>query len=333
MKIDAFNHFSPASYLEEVYRLHPTHPAATLFRNVPELWDVEARLRLLDEFDDYAQVLSLGNPPLETLGPPTETPRLAQLANDTLAATCRVRPDRFLGFVASLPMNNPEASVIEARRAVRELGARGVQLFTNVLGKPLSAPEFFPVLATMAELDLPVLVHPMRLANHPDYATEKESEAEIWFTFGWPYETSACMTRLIFAGVFDKLPTLKILTHHMGGMIPYFADKIALGFSQIFFGSVDHNPLVDKLSLKQEPLAYFRMLYGDTATNGSVSAMLCGHAFFGGDRALFATDAPFDPRGGRHLIGRTIAAVEALPIAQGEKLQIFEGNVRKLMGL
>jgi len=61
--------------------------------------------------------------------------------------------------------------------------------------------------------------------------------------------------------------------------------------------------------------------------------MHCGHAFFGGDRALFATDAPFDPRGGRHLIGRTIAAVEALPIAQGEKSQIFEGNVRKLMGL
>src|SRR5204862_1838124 len=104
-----------------------------LFRNVPELWDVEARLRLLDEFDDYAQVLSLGNPPLETLGPPTETPRLAQLANDTLAATCRVRPDRFLGFVASLPMNNPEASVIEARGVARELSGCGVQPFTTLL--------------------------------------------------------------------------------------------------------------------------------------------------------------------------------------------------------
>ena len=61
-----------------------------------------------------------------------------------------------------------------------------------------------------------------------DYATEDHSENEIWFTFGWPYETSACVTRLIFSGLFDKLPNLKIITHHMGGMIPYFADKVGL---------------------------------------------------------------------------------------------------------
>ena len=230
-------------------------------------------------------------------------------------------------------MNNPEASVVEARRTVKELGACGVQLFTNVLNKPLSAAEFFPVLATMAELDRPILVHPMRLANHPDYLSEKESEAEIWFTFGWPYETSACMARLIFSGVFDKLPGLKVLTHHMGGMIPYFADKIALGFSQIFHGTPGHNPLVDKLGLKKEPLEYFKMLYGDTATNGSVPAMQCGHAFFGSERALFATDAPFDPRGGRQLIERTIQAVEALAITPQEKQQIFEGNLRPIMHL
>ena len=141
------------------------------------------------------------------------------------------------------------------------------------------------------------------------------------------------MARLIFSGVFDKLPGLKVLTHHMGGMIPYFADKIALGFSQIFHGTPGHNPLVDKLGLKKEPLEYFKMLYGDTATNGSVPAMQCGHAFFGSERALFATDAPFDPRGGRQLIERTIQAVEALAITPQEKQQIFEGNLRPIMHL
>ncbi|CAN0383473.1 unnamed protein product [Phaeothamnion confervicola] len=141
------------------------------------------------------------------------------------------------------------------------------------------------------------------------------------------------MTRLIYAGLFDKLPNLKIVTHHMGGMIPYFAEKITLGFEQIFFGSMERNPLAERCGLKRPPLDYFRMLYGDTATNGSVPATLCGHAFFGTQRAVFATDAPFDPDGGVHLVKRTIAAVEALPITAAEKAQIFDGNPRRLFGL
>ena len=131
-------------------------------------------------------------------------------------------------------MNNVEASVAEADRAVKELGARGVQVFTNVAGKPLSAPEFRPVFQCMAAHDLGVWVHPMRTAQFSDYASENESQNEIWFSFGWPYETTACMTRLIYSGLFDELPKLKIVTHHMGGMIPYFSGKIKLGFRQIF---------------------------------------------------------------------------------------------------
>ena len=75
----------------------------------------------------------------------------------------------------------------------------------------------------MAAHDLPVWVHPMRTAQFSDYASEQESQNEIWFSFGWPYETTACMTRLIYSGLFDELPDLKIISHHMGGMIPYFA--------------------------------------------------------------------------------------------------------------
>ncbi len=89
----------------------------------------------------------------------------------------------------------------------------------------------------MAAHDLAVWVHPMRTAQFSDYASEKESQNEIWFSFGWPYETTACMTRLIYSGIFDELPGLKIVSHHMGGMIPYFSGKIKLGFRQIFFGA------------------------------------------------------------------------------------------------
>ena len=172
-------------------------------------------------------------------------------------------------------------------------------MFTNVAGKPLSAPEFRPIFARMAEHDLPVWVHPMRGPNFPDYASEQASEAEIWFSFGWPYETTACMTRLIYSGLFDELPDLKIITHHMGGMIPYFAGKIRLGFRQIFFGTPERNPIAEDAGLKHRPIDYYKMLYADTALNGDIAATRCGHAFFGTSSCLFATDAPFDAEQGR----------------------------------
>ena len=237
MIIDVFNHFMPKAYLDRLAKLAPDHVAVTAFPRLKPLVDVDARLRLLDQFDDLRQVICLANPPLELVATPEQSPELARVANDALAEVCRRHPDRFPAFVASLPMNNVDAWLAEIDRAVTQLGARGIQVFTNVAGKPLSAPEFRPIFQKMVAHDLPVWVHPMRGPKFADYASEKASENEIWFSFGWPYETTACMTRLIYSGIFDELPTLKIISHHMGGMIPYFAGKIKLGFRQIFFGT------------------------------------------------------------------------------------------------
>jgi aminocarboxymuconate-semialdehyde decarboxylase len=151
--------------------------------------------------------------------------------------------------------------------------------------------------------------------------------------FGWPYETTAAMTRLIYSGLFDELPKLKIITHHMGGMIPYFSGKIALGFRQIFYGTPERNPVAEERRLKKPPVDYFRMLYADTALNGAHAATRCGHAFFGTQSCLFATDAPFDAEAGRGLIRNTIAAVEALEISVTEREKIFAGNAQALLKL
>jgi uncharacterized protein len=331
--IDIFNHFMPKAYLDRIGDLIPGHVALTAFPRLRTLWDVDARLRLVDEFEGLQQVLSLANPPLELIAAPDRTPELAHLANDALAELCRKHPDRFPAFIASLPMNNIEASLAEIDRAVNGLGARGIQLFTNVAGRPLSAPEFRPIFQRMAAHDLPVWVHPMRGPNFPDYASETASEAEIWFSFGWPYETSACMTRLIYSKIFDELPDLKIITHHMGGMIPYFAGKINLGFRQIFFGTPQRNPAAEEAGLSKPPMHYFKLLYADTALNGEVAPTRCGHAFFGTASCLFATDAPFDSEQGRGLIANTIKAVEALHVAPAEREQIFAGNARALLKL
>lgn len=331
MIIDIFNHFMPAPYFDRLKKLVPDLPAATAFPRLRTLWDLDARLRLLDQFGDYRQILSLANPPIELLPSPQQAPDYARMANDGLADVCRRHPDRFPGFIASLPMNNIDATLAEIDRAIGDLGAKGIQVFTNVAGRPLSAPEFRPLFARMVQHDLPVWVHPMRGPQFSDYAAESASENEIWFTFGWPYETTACMTRLIYSGLFDEQPDLKIITHHMGGMIPYFAGRIALGFRQIFFGEPSRNPGAE--NLKRAPADYFRMLYADTALNGDAAATACGHAYFGTPNCLFATDAPFDAEQGRGLIAKTIAAVEALDIPGKEKDRIFSGNARALLRL
>jgi predicted TIM-barrel fold metal-dependent hydrolase len=119
----------------------------------------------------------------------------------------------------------------------------------------------------------------------------------------------------------------------MGGMIPFFAEKVALGFQQIFFGAPGRNPIAEKAGLKRPVLDYYHMLYADTALNGSLPATVCGHAFWGTERSLFASDAPFDSLGGKQLIQSTIDAVNGLAISDAEKDSIFEKNARKLMRL
>src|SRR5436190_3680171 len=118
MIIDVFNHFMPKAYLERLGKLIPGHVAVTAFPRLATLWDVDARLALLDQFDGLQQVLSLANPPLELIAPPDQTPELARLANDSLAELCGRHPDRFPAFIESLPMNNIDASLAEVDRAV-----------------------------------------------------------------------------------------------------------------------------------------------------------------------------------------------------------------------
>ena len=333
MPLDIFNHFLPEPVFRRFRTLAPHFKPLEMFEKLPELWSIDHRLESLSAYENYQQILSLSNPPIEMLGNRDETPAIARFANDALAQTCQDHRARFPGFIANLPMNNVPASLAEIDRVISQLGACGIQIYTNVNGRPLSAPEFLPVFATMAERDLPVWIHPMRGPMFSDYAAENASENEIYFTFGWPYETSAAVTRLIFSGIYDKLPRLKLITHHMGGMIPYFSEKISIGFTQIFEGAEGVNPLAVRAGLKRPLLDYYHMLYADTATNGSRAATVCGHAFFGTDQLLFASDAPFDYNGGRKIMTGCLDAVDALPIPVAERAAIFQGNARALLKL
>lgn len=334
MKIDIFNHVFPVPFFERMQEVLPDTGPVKRWLKVPVLHDMDARMRMMEEFgDDYRQIISLSAPTIEFLGTPDETPALARLANDGMAAICRAHPDRFPAFVASLPMNNPEESVREFERATDELGARAVQIFTNVNGEPLDLPKYYPVFETAAKLDVPLFLHPARGPNFPDYLSEDGSEFEIWWTFGWTYESSAAMARLVFSRLFDKLPGIRILTHHLGAMIPYVEGRVGYGQDQLGARTPGDELTRLRESLKKRPIDYFRMFYADTATFGSFGAMRCGIDFFGPERCMFASDCPFDPEGGPLYIRETVRCLENLEIDQDVRDDLYGNNARKFLKL
>lgn len=335
MKIDIFPHIFPRPFHEKMLTL--TERASYMqkrVREIPVMLDLELRFRIMDQFPGYQQVLTLTSPPLEAFGDPTVSPELARIANDGMAELVAQYPDRFPAFVASLPMNNMDACLKEADRAIQTLGARGVQIFSNVNGRPLDEPEFCPLFQKMAtEHDLPIWLHPTRPSTFADYPVEKKSRYEIWWVLGWPYETSVAMTRLVFAGMFDNFPNLKIITHHLGAMIPYFEGRFGGGLDQLGARTPEADKDLVAHHLKRRPLDYFRMFYGDTALFGAVGPLECGLAFFGLDHVLFGTDMPFDPEKGPGYIRETIRAIEAATIAPSDRAKIFEDNARRLLKL
>jgi len=326
-KIDAFNHVLPRPFYTKMLEVAPRHKdMGKRVRGIPMLVDLDERFRVMDRFPEYVQVLSLASPPIESYAEPEAAAELAKIANDGMAELVDRHPNRFPAFVASLPMNHPEAAALELHRAVRDLGARGAQIFTNAAGKPLDAPEFRPLFDALAGYDLPVLLHPARGANFPDYLTEDKSKYEIWWTFGWPYETSVAMARLVFAGLFDQYPRLKVLTHHMGAMAPYFAGRVGPGWDQLGTRTSDEDYASLLGGMKKRPIDYFRMFYADTALFGARAATVCGLDFFGADRVLFASDAPFDPERGPMYIRETLALLDSLELAESDREKIYWRN-------
>ncbi len=285
-------------------------------RNIPMLVDLDVRFRVMDRFDDYEQVLSLPTPPIEVFASPADAIDLAQAANDGMAELVRKHPDRFPGFVASLPLNDPEASLRGAASRGRRSWARAAfQIFSNICGRPISAPEFLPLFEAMAGYDLPIWLHPFRGADFSDYATEDRSQYEIWWTFGWPYDTSVAMARLVFAGLLRSLsePEDHHAPHGRDGAVLRGPDRPGLGSARRAHVGRRTTRLVLK-ALTKRPLDYFKMFYADTALFGAYDATVCGLRFFGADHVVFASDAPFDPEKGPMYIRETIAIVDRLPI-------------------
>jgi uncharacterized protein len=331
--IDAFNHFFPQKLWERMLTLDQTgYDIGKRMRALPAIYDLDVRRSIIEQFDNYTQVISLGMPPLESIGGPELSMELARIANDGQAELVQQYPHHFAGFLASLPMNS-SAAAEEAERSFVELGANGLQIHTNVNGIPLDDPQFLEIFSVAEKYDKPIFLHPVRGAEMPDYRTEEKSKYEIWWTFGWPYETSVAMARLVFSGIMDRFPKLKVLAHHMGAMVPFFEGRVGPGWDQLGKRTSDEDLSSVLKQLKRRPLDYFKDFYADTAAFGSRAATLCGLEFYGADKVLFASDSPFDPEKGPGYIRDTIKVLESIDLSQEDREKICYKNAEKLFGL
>jgi predicted TIM-barrel fold metal-dependent hydrolase len=302
-KIDAYTHILPVKYKEALEKI--LTPGSYIYqhylRDVPTMYDVRQRLKMMGEFDDLMNILTPSAPALDLIATPKQEVELAKLANDGAAELVAKHPDRFLCAVASLPMIDVDAAIKEAERAIEKLHFGGIFVFSNVAGKPLSEPEFKPLWKLMAKYDLPIWMHPR---NPPQWENVPFHDRG---SLSWPFQTTICTAQMVNSGIFDENPNIKIIVHHCGGMLPTFYRRAGA------------------------PVDVLKKFYGDTAQLLNSTALMMGYQFFGADHMVFGTDVPFGPGMGETYTRSTIEAIEHMAIPDFEKVKIFEGNILKLM--
>jgi predicted TIM-barrel fold metal-dependent hydrolase len=166
-----------------------------------------------------------------------------------------------------------------------------------------------------------------------DYQGETKSKYEICSVLGWPYETGVALSRFIFSKIMDTYPKLKIVSHHLGGVIPYLEGRIGHSFDQMGARTSDEDYEGLRKSLKKRPFNYFKDFYADTAIEGARAPMVCGIDFFGADHVLFASDCPFDKEKGPGYIRSTIAVLEQLNLSPGDHEKISHKNAQAMFGV
>jgi predicted TIM-barrel fold metal-dependent hydrolase len=328
--LDAFAHIQPPEYARRVHDALARRPGDPLLAEWelmlaedPALTDLQARWHSMDRFEGYRQVLVPGAPPIEALAEPAAVAELARSLNDELADLVTRHPERFAGFAAALPTTDVELAVAELERAMNTHGALGAQLYTNVLGRPLDRPELEPLFARAEALDATIWLHPYRSLHWSDYphGGEPVSHYNLYWTFGWPYETAIAMARLVYAGVIDRHPQLKLIAHHGGGLVPHLAGRLR---ERPWGEDAD-----GVLKLPRPSLDYFRSFYADTAMMGASHAVRCAIEFFGIEHVLFGSDFGF----GNDYLARTVIDLTELRLPAEQLELLYEGNARRVLGL
>jgi aminocarboxymuconate-semialdehyde decarboxylase len=322
--IDLHNHFFPPQYLEAI-QSGPSNVKVTFDADnnpllhypgdynivVPEHRDIESRAEVLEEAGVDKQVLSFTTPGVH-IESAERAVELAQMVNDNFAEIANDYSDRFSAF-ATLPLNDPQASVVEMERTFIELGFKGVTLHSNVNGVELNDERFWPLFEEANELGIVFDIH-------PSFPVGVEAMTDYWLMplVGFPFDTTLTAAKLVFSGIVERFPEIKWILGHLGGAIPYLAERLDRGY---------HAFKECRENISRLPSEFLKEFYYDTV-NFDTKALRLAIEFAGADHLVAGSDYP-------HQIGsleQMKSSIEVLDISEEEKTAICYGNATRLLG-
>jgi aminocarboxymuconate-semialdehyde decarboxylase len=272
--------------------------------------DLDLRLKTMDAKGVAIHALSL-MPPMVYWADAALGLRVARIVNDALAEAARAHPDRFIGL-ATLPMQDPEAAVIEAERAVTELGFRGIYLGTNVRGKELADFSFLPVFARIDALRVPIFLHPLNVIG-----AQRLTSYYLHNLLGNPFDTAVAAANLIFSGLLDRFPKLNMCLPHAGGAFPYLIGRLNHGWKV----------RQECKALEKPPSSYLRRFTYDTISHAAEPLRYLIN-LVGADRVMLGSDYCFDMG-----YERPVKVVTALKLSRSDEEKILGGNAARLLRL
>jgi len=274
--------------------------------------NLEDRLRAMDRCGVDMQVLTLTTPGVEREAPERGL-KLAELTNDGFGEIIERHPDRFTAL-ATLPLQEPEVAADELERAVKECGLRGAMLMSNVDGETLDSDRFLPIYERAVKLDVPLYIHPTSPINHAAM-----DDYRLVPILGFGVDTTLAVLRLVFSGVLKRLPGLKLVASHLGGVFPYLRGRIETGFNAY--------PEC-RVNISDPPSRYLKRVWMDSIIyDGDI--FMSAYAFSGPDKIMLGSDFPHQIGDLEHAVDR----IRCLDIGEDEKEKILGGNAARLLKL
>ncbi|HIY91641.1 MAG TPA: amidohydrolase [Candidatus Companilactobacillus pullicola] len=297
-KLDVFAHVLPINLLKNIKQDVPSIIEDNLFLQIPSLTDLELRHQNFPQ--DVKQIISNVNLNPEDYFDAEKSAQMCWDANEEMLQLQKDNADIFESVVAMIPMNNLDESIKIIREVSQNPSLIGIQVFTRALGKSIADPEFEEVFKTAAESKVPIWLHPVFDERKPDNN----------LTFSWEYELTQVMYQIVTADYFEKYPDLKIIVHHAGAMVPFFAGRIKYTLPKYYED--------------------FKKFYVDTAILGNPKALELTMDFYGTDHLVFGTDAPFAvmPNGATKEITQ---AIDEMDISDTQRNAIYHNNFINLL--
>jgi aminocarboxymuconate-semialdehyde decarboxylase len=306
MKIDIHAHAFPVEYRQITSRLPKPPPIKDDW-----IWNEERYLKEMDQWGYDMLVLSLA-PPSVYFEDFEMVKELCRVCNDRYAEICMRRPERFR-MLAALPMMDSESAGAELERVKSLPGFSGLAIGSNVLGKPLDDPAFSDIFKLADSLELPIFMHPIWRT-----LPEAWSAFRLHHLIGLPVDTTFSITRLIVSGFFDQHTRLRVIAAHVGGTLPFLAERIERAFRE---GRSQHKPSY-----------YLQRLYYDTAGPTHEAVVACVAKMFGSSQLVFGSDFPFGlGQEGMQYLEKAVSVVERSGLSEKQRAQIFSGNIQKLL--